>query len=207
MRGAQISLVTAALATRFTKAIRHARMPTREIMKKIILIAAAFALISSATQLATAGDKELIQSACAALKAPSKRTSCLDALGRMLAPPVAPAPEPALVKPPKLSLRGMDCEAYEFSEINSFSVNELEALYCSYTAGINSSETATNKMIEKYNDPRMEHRFLQIHIKKMEKCMSSQTKVRELATRKFPSSTMECGKFTQKIAETIAPPN
>lgn len=154
------------------------------------------------SQFASASDKDVLRDACGTLKPANKKSACFDALDRLMAPPtpvVTAPPSPAAPKPLKVSIRGLQCEAMEFSELNSMPADELESLYCSYELGEKTSTEVNKKMMDKNEgNPGVQATLLRIHIANLERCMRGSTKASDAIQRKFPGLKADCSKMPQK---------
>jgi hypothetical protein len=175
-------------------------------MKKFILAIGMILICSGAL----ASDKDTIRDACATIKVSVKRSQCFEALDRLSAPlPAAVLPAQAAPAEPvalKISMRGLECLAFEFSEIDSMPKEEVESLYCSYARGAKISETATRKAEESYADqPRVRVAILDKHVSFLGKCIQGMSKTREIFVRKFPKEKIDCSKMPEKNASSSAP--
>lgn len=133
----------------------------------------------------SANDKDALREGCSALKDKAKRTACFDAIERLstTAPPtpveqkaspaattdLAPAKKPLLLN----TRVWMNCEAFDFAELNSLSGEELKAISCSYDMGFSEGT--------KWGDTR-----------KMERCINNNMKVSDMLTRKFAGNKAQC---------------
>nr|WP_315401774.1 hypothetical protein [uncultured Duganella sp.] len=170
---------------------------------KILLLPLLF-LASNAN--ASSADKDILRDACAAVKPANKKSACFDALER-LTPQAVVAASPAAPKTAgadrklKPSLRGIQCEAVEFSELDAMPADELEGLYCSYDLGSKMSETVNKRMMAKNEgNLKVQQVLLQSHIATLERCMRGTTKAGDAFRRKFPDLKTDCTKMP-KIKE------
>jgi hypothetical protein len=158
-----------------------------------------------------ASDKDILRDACTSLKPAAKKSACFDALDRISAP--APAAAPVVQKPVqspdrklKFSLRGMQCEAIEFPELDSMPADELEGLYCSYDLGIKTSEKLSKQFQEKNEgNPRVQVALLERHVAELERCGREMTKAGDVFRRKWPEMKTDCSKLLKKKTEDSAP--
>lgn len=167
--------------------------------KILLIIALCF------TQTAFATEADLLREGCAALKTSAKKTQCLAALDSLINSnaPVPPKAESlAKLRP---NLRAMQCEAFEFSELDSFKKDELESASCSYQLGIEISDKSTEKVIAQQSDPKVTTMLLQRKIAMLDKCGSGMQKVDNLFQRKFPDAKMDCSKMRRATPNSTAP--
>lgn len=94
-----------------------------------------------------------------------------------------------------LSVRGLMCETIEFNEINAYPKEELEALYCSYSAGHKIVKKTTNEGADRNKGTPAEIAILRDGLRKMEQCRKELFKVGDLLKRKYsvtaPDSSCE----------------
>lgn len=96
-----------------------------------------------------------------------------------------------------LNPRGLMCERIEFTELNTYSPDELEQLYCSYDQAYKTSEQVNQKMMDKYSsDPRMSMYLLKSQLAELKKCTDPQFQVKDLLERKSPDFKIECSKYS-----------
>lgn len=153
-------------------------------------------------------DKDVLRDACSGIKAPAKRSQCFGAIDRLVAPAsAAPALAPQSAAPAALkpSLRGLQCEAFEFSELDSMPREELEGLYCSYSQGSASSTKISDIELAKYpNDPRTQVALLNQQVSFLGRCSRGMSKAREVFSRKHPSQKLDCSKLPNTSTESEA---
>lgn len=147
--------------------------------------------------IAQASDKDTLREACSSLKNSAKRSQCFDALERLS---LAQSPSPATSAAPKelkANLRGLECERFEFAEIDSLPRDELEALYCSYSLGAKISEKTTKDAEVKHEGhPKVLVALLSRHVSILDRCLGGMAKTRETFTRKFKGEKIDCSKLS-----------
>lgn len=156
-------------------------------------------------QSAFAADTDLLREGCAALRPAIKKNQCLAALDSLVSANVTPQPKvdpPSKLRP---NIRAMQCEAFEFSELDSFKKDELEAASCSYQLGMEINDKSTEKVIAQQSDPKVTTMLLQRKIAMLEKCGSGMQKVDNLFQRKFPDAKMDCSKMRRATPNSTAP--
>lgn len=163
---------------------------------KILLLVAICSM-----QNAFAAETDLLREGCAALKPALKKTQCFAALDRLTAAPSAPQPEP---EPTQLKLNGraFNCEAFEFSEIDSWKKNELESASCSFQLAIDVDEQTTKKLMAQQNDARVNVYLAQKNVNTLEKCSTNRSKIDALLDRKYPGTKLDCARMKRKDAPT-----
>ena len=167
---------------------------------------ALFLALCALAQIASAGDKDVLRDACGTLKPASKKSLCFDALERLSAPhaaasPAAPAAAAPRAEKLKASIRGLQCDAIEFQELDSMSQDELEGAHCSYAAGSKISDDVTNKAMAKYEgNLSIQSALLQKNIGMMERCFKGTTKTGDIFKRKYPDVKIDCTRMPSKSA-------
>ena len=152
---------------------------------------------------AWAGDKEVLRDACGAIKLAVKRNQCFDAIENLSTkqepPPlvVLQEPEKQSEEPVQLNTRAMiECETFEFSELNSLSASQLIALSCSYDQGFsNHTSSAQIAKNDRTRGPGMQAALIRTYVGKAEKCMNAGEKVSDLLFRKYPKQKKDCSKI------------
>lgn len=173
-------------------------------MKYLIALFLFFALAQTASAIE---DKDVLRDACSGIKASAKRSQCFGAIERLTTPTLAVpalAPQPTTPTAMKLSSRGMQCEAYEFSELDSMPREEIEGLHCSYSQGSASYVKISEIEIAKHpNDPRTQSALLTRQVSFLEQCLRGMGKTREVFKRKFAGQKIDCSKMPS--TNTAAP--
>lgn len=97
----------------------------------------------------------------------------------------------------KLSVRALLCESMEFNEINTYPKEELEALYCSYSAGHKITSRTTTREAEKNKGTPAEIAILRAGLRNLEQCRKELFKVSDLLKRKYSiaSSDIRCAEY------------
>lgn len=146
---------------------------------------------------AGASDKDVLRDACGGVKAPQKRAECFDALDRISATPKAQESVPdRLPEVLPLSLRGIQCEAFEFGELDSMKIGELAGLYCSYGQGSSRALDSARKLGEKYPDePRIRATLLGEGIRTSERCTRGMAKASDVFKRRFQGEKVDCARL------------
>ena len=85
----------------------------------------------------------------------------------------------------ELNMRGVMCDSIDFTELNTYSQEELEALYCSYSKGHKIADKTMTTAADKHKGTRTEIAILQDGIRAMERCSRPQMRVGDLLKRKF----------------------
>ena len=85
----------------------------------------------------------------------------------------------------ELNMRGVMCDSIDFNELNTYSQEELEALYCSYDKGHKIADKTMTAAADKHKGTRTEVAILQDGIRAMERCSRPMMRVGELLKRKF----------------------
>lgn len=169
-------------------------LPRLQMKTKILLL-----VVICSMQNAFAAETDLLREGCAALKPALKKTQCLATLDRLTAAPSAPQPEP---EPAQLKLNGraFNCEAFEFSEIDSWKKHELESASCSFQLAIDVDEQTTKKLMAQQNDPRVNVYLAQKNVNTLEKCSANRSKIDGLLDKKYPGTKLDCTRMKRKDA-------
>lgn len=160
----------------------------------------ALLMLSTTVSFGAPEDKETLREACLLVKEKVRRTQCFDALDRLSQPakstiesttaPIA-VPKP---KPMTLSIRGLECENHEFSELNSLTADETISLYCSFEQGAYDATASARQARDRGGDPGTAAALIRSNIARAQRCMNAQGRVMDLLRRKFSSelSAMDC---------------
>lgn len=143
---------------------------------------------------AGASDKDVLRDACGGVKASQKRAECFDALDRISTPPKAPEPmHDRLPDVLPLSIRGVECEAFEFGELDSMKIGELAGLYCSYGQGSSRALDSARKLGEQYPDsPRVRSSLLGEGIRSSERCTRGMARASDVLRRRLQGEKVDC---------------
>lgn len=164
-------------------------------MKKIILTCG----IVAACGLAFGSDIDLLKEGCNALQIPKKRLECNTAIEHIVSSK-AVAPKADERKYLMVNFRAIDCEQFEFSELDSYGKNDLEAAICSFDAGDRFKEESSRLVVEKQVDPVVKTALLRQRLASMQRCQSERIKATQLFSRKFPEAGIDCSKMPGKFA-------
>jgi len=171
-------------------------------MKIILLMVMLGGLCGSAV----ASDKDILRDACSALKTSAKRSECFEAIDHISAAQ-SKTPAENLVEPSqKLTVnpRALQCEHFEFSEIDSFSKNDLESAICSFDAGDRIASSVGEASVAKQSDPSVKVALLRRQLAHTEQCHSERTKALDVFRRKFGGGMPDCLKMPGKFAPPSA---
>lgn len=95
-----------------------------------------------------------------------------------------------------LNVRGVNCEKFEFAELNSMSVEELDKLYCSLKAGDKISEFTIDKQTAKFPEgDSMRVHLAKQRIIEQRKCTAQQNQIEDIIKRKEQEHKFECSKY------------
>lgn len=176
---------------------------------------AMFALVLISSGPSNASDKDILRDACGTLKAPKQKSACFDALDR-IASTALPSPAPVTLVAPKplaISIRGLDCEAIEYAELDAMKPDELESLYCSYRMGAQQSTESNDRLMESnQGSPAIKAALLQRYIAALERCSRGSSKTWDANARKNPTSKPDCSKMPAlpktkpRLTEPVASP-
>jgi hypothetical protein len=176
-------------------------MPPKDIMKTSLpILLVTLGLLTNAN----AADKDILRDACAAVKSAPKRSECFDAIERLSAKPGATAADAkrvATTGPLKVNARAFgECAALEYAEIDSMPREELEGLYCSYSAGANMALRLGDAAVAKQTNLTVKAALLGDQIRTLDRCTHGLSKAIEAFHRKYPGEKPDCSKMPEKFA-------
>lgn len=171
-------------------------------MKLIILMIMLGGLCGSAV----ASDKDILRDACSSLKVSAKRSECFEAIDHIAAAQSKLISEAPAMSPQKLTVnpRALQCERFEFTEIDSFNKNDLESAICSFDAGDRIASSVGTASVAKQSDPGVKVALLRAQLARTEQCHSERMKALDLFRRKFGGGMPDCSKMPGKFAPPSA---
>jgi hypothetical protein len=103
---------------------------------------------------------------------------------------VAIAAEPVV---PKLSIRAMQCQPYEYAELNAMPRRELEGAFCGYVAGFDALKKQVDLSREQYQEqPGVLAALRGDFIQQSQRCTQGIEKTADLLSRKFSATVPDC---------------
>jgi len=98
------------------------------------------------------------------------------------------------------SSRAFQCQPFEFAEVDSMPVLELQGAFCSYDLGAKRSSKRTAEAKEKYQGNHVViSGFLSEHIRTLGQCASGMEKVADTLRRKHAQKPADCAQMHQEL--------